>query len=53
MRAQQSSVPFGCVIVLTAAVQKNTIGDTDDRKYTTLFKSASKVLPIELPSMEA
>jgi hypothetical protein len=44
------SVLFGHVITLTAvATKKTTIGDTDDRRLTTLVNSASMAPPISLP----
>ncbi len=47
------SALFGCVITLTAvrrgATKKTTIGNTDNRRLTTLIHSASTAPPISLP----
>ncbi len=47
------SAPFDPVIMLTVAWQvatkKTTIGNTDDRHFTTWFNSASTTVPISLP----
>jgi hypothetical protein len=43
------SAQFGCVITLTVAAKKTTIGKIDDCRFTTLDNSTSTVHLIGLP----